>query len=885
MKKISIQIVMLLIAVFVSAAAYAQNTIQGKVVNVKGVALSKSSIAIPALGISITTGDDGAYSFSNIPNGRYSVEASHSGFESDVEVVTVTGGQTATTEFKLGSINKNIKEVVVTGVSNPKASLESSISITSLSNARINNSVARTTAEIFRSIPGIRSESSGGDGNSNITVRGVPVSAGGSRYMLLQEDGLPVLQFGDMAFATQDQFLRFDNTVNKVEAVRGGSASVLASNSPAGIINFISKTGETEGGSIATTIGLNYKNARTDFEFGAPMGNNMFFHVGGFYRTGDGPRRTGYTSNNGGQIKANITKKFSNGYARIYVKALNDRTAAYMPMPLQVSGTNDAPVWESLTNYDALTGALQSRYLTTDRTIGGGNTILTSDIKDGMHSKTNSVGGEFAFNLENGWKVSNKARMAFNSGQFLAPFPANAYGSFADFKYTDTAGKNSPYANPTYANTGLAASGEMMKIHLFNTKLNNFNNYTNDLSIAKSFGKEVKVNAGLYKAIQKVSMDWHWNTYLMEANSDSSRLINVTDTAGNALTTNGQLAYGVPAWGNCCSRRYDTEYDITAPYASVELAPTDNLNFELGLRYDMGQVSGNFSGANGKTSSIDMNGNGAIDANEKNVAVMGGTPTPVNYSYNYLSYSFGGNYQINKESSVFLRTSQGGSASADRVLFSGYNYVGNNDLKLDAQKVNTVAQTELGYKVRKQAYTLNATLFLATTKESNYEATTQKKVANNYRSMGLELDGSYNVTKDFNIRGGFTYTNAKITAAIDPTIVDMTPRRLPAIMFNLTPSYTFMGGKHNVGVSILGVSKSYAQDANKLVMPGYVVINPYVNLTIVKNLNFNLAANNMFNALGITESEEGSITNNTKNIVRARPITGRSISAGLRYNF
>jgi outer membrane receptor protein involved in Fe transport len=83
-----------------------------------------------------------------------------------------------------------------------------------------------------------------GEGNSNITVRGVPVSAGGSRYLLIQEDGLPVMQFGDIAFGTQDQFTRFDSFVSRVEALRGGSASVFASNSPAGIINFITKTGE-----------------------------------------------------------------------------------------------------------------------------------------------------------------------------------------------------------------------------------------------------------------------------------------------------------------------------------------------------------------------------------------------------------------------------------------------------------------------------------------------------------------------------------------------------------------------------------------------------------------------------------------------------------------
>jgi outer membrane receptor protein involved in Fe transport len=155
--------------------------------------------------------------------------------------------------------DKAIDEVVITGNSNPKASIKTSTSISTLKMKDIENAAPRTTAEIFRTIPGIRSESSGGEGNSNITVRGVPVSAGGSRYLLIQEDGLPVMQFGDIAFGTQDQFTRFDSFVSRVEALRGGSASVFASNSPAGIINFITKTGEKEGGSITQQMGLNYK--------------------------------------------------------------------------------------------------------------------------------------------------------------------------------------------------------------------------------------------------------------------------------------------------------------------------------------------------------------------------------------------------------------------------------------------------------------------------------------------------------------------------------------------------------------------------------------------------------------------------------------------------
>ena len=97
-----------------------------------------------------------------------------------------------------------LEDVVITGVVNPKAKIKSSVSITTMDVKQIEQSAPRSTAEIFRSIPGIRSESPGGEGNSNISVRGVPISSGGSKYLQIQEDGLPVLLFGDIAFATDN---------------------------------------------------------------------------------------------------------------------------------------------------------------------------------------------------------------------------------------------------------------------------------------------------------------------------------------------------------------------------------------------------------------------------------------------------------------------------------------------------------------------------------------------------------------------------------------------------------------------------------------------------------------------------------------------------------
>ncbi|WP_294239013.1 TonB-dependent siderophore receptor [uncultured Chryseobacterium sp.] len=773
---------------------------------------------------------------------------------------------------------KAIDEVVVTGNANPKASIKTSTSISTLKMKDIENAAPRTTAEIFRTIPGIRSESSGGEGNSNITVRGVPVSAGGSRYLLIQEDGLPVMQFGDIAFGTQDQFTRFDSFVSRVEALRGGSASVFASNSPAGIINFITKTGEKEGGSVTQQMGLNYKNYRTDFDYGTRIAEGTYASVGGFYRIGDGPRKTGFNSNNGGQFRISLLKKFDRGSFRVYAKFLDDRTAAYMPMPVSVTGTDSDPKWSSLPSYNILTGALQTINLQHDRTLGNDGNIFNSDVSDGMHSISKTIGAEFNYDLGEGWKFEEKIRYAANNGQFIAPFPASV-SKGSDFF---TTANFTNFGSAVYAgtNTTVDMNAYYMKLALFNVKLNNFNNFVNDFNISKKWSN-VKMNAGLYKSTQNINMSWMWNNYIQEVSDNNARLVDVKNASGAFITDQGLLNYGMKDWGNL-KRDYNTKYDITAPHAQIEINATDKLTIDAGARYDIGKVTGYFSGATVTYTSRDMNGNGVIDIPEQMVGSNDNINVPVNYRYGIFGYSVGANYALNNKNAVFARVSQGGSASADRILFSGYNYTNNDDPALDAVKVNKVNQVEAGYKLRGAGYFLNTTLFYAGTKEANYEATTQRKTENKYQSLGVELDGYYRISKSFDVKAGLTYTHAEIKNALDPTIIGNMPRRTPKFMYSVNPNFNM--DKLNVGFYLIGATKAFTQDNNKLIMPGYALVNPYVSYQVMKNLTVSVNANNVFNTIAVTEAEEGSITGGN-GIIRARTLPGSSYSASVKFDF
>ena len=68
-------------------------------------------------------------------------------------------------------------------------------------------------------------------------------------------------------------------------------------------------------------------------------------------------------------------------------------------------------------------------------------------------------------------------------------------------------------------------------------------------------------------------------------------------------------------------------------------------------------------------------------------------------------------------------------------------------------------------------------------------------------------------------------------------------------------------------------------------MNGYVIVNGFVEIELAKGLSLNISGNNLFNSLAITEVEEGSITENAVNYVRARSLTGRSLSMAVAYKF
>jgi outer membrane receptor protein involved in Fe transport len=716
----------------------------------------------------------------------------------------------------------NLDAVIVTGQTQGISKMKSSVSISTMSDEQITRTGATNAAEILRAIPGVRSESSGGEGNANLTVRGVPLSAGGSRYVQFQEDGLPILLFGDVAFGTADQFLRADFNVDRLEVIRGGSASTMATNSPGGIVNFISKTGKDTGGSLGMTLGLDHRQTRYDFDYGTKDGDKAYTHIGGFYRYGEGgPRDAGFNVENGGQLKASITKEFDQGYVRLNFKGLNDKTPSLLPVPVYVQNGEI----KQIPGIDPRNAFFITPSLQRDSTLTRDGGFNTASTRDGLAVKSTAMGVEAKFNLGQGWTLDEKFRWAENSGRFIALFPSGN-------GVTQDAAGNVTAFGPTFPGV------------LFNTSLDDLGNKVNDIKLSKTLdmggGTKVGVTAGLFTGVQNVAETWFWNQYTVQSKGNNANVAAVPGVAGSGFQT----------FGGCCVRNWDVQYTTTAPYVALT-GDFSGINLDASFRRDSQKASGFFIEDNPATQTWDP-------ATQKNV----------NYKVDHNSFSIGGNYSVNKDMSVFARASSGVSFAADRLLFGK---AVDGSIPID---INTIKQQEVGAKFRSGNFSTFVTLFNAKTQESNYEATTQKFTDNDYTSRGVEVEAGFR-TGGLNLTGGLTLTNAKIDAGSNAAVIGNQPRRQAKVVYQLVPSYNF--GDFELGASIVGTGKSFGNDENTINMPGYTIVNAFAKYQISQKFGVSISANNLANTLGYTEIEGDGHA--------ARAVDGRAVKAALKYSF
>jgi outer membrane receptor protein involved in Fe transport len=812
-----------------------------------------------------------------------------------------TGADTVTQAGDIPDAGLQSDDIVVTATSGERSRFRSSISVSQISQEAIQNFTPRSEAEVLRNIPGLQpSDTAGPGGNANIGVRGIPVSTGGSEYVALQEDGLPVVLFGDMNFGNNDYWLRFDQNVQRVEAVRGGSASTFSSQAPGAVVNYLSKTGDKAGGQVAYSNGLGYREHRVDFDYGAPIDDTTRFHVGGYARNGGGLTNENFNILRGYQIKANLTKDFADnrGFIRLNFKRLDEQapTNTTTPSLATYSGTKITG-FAPLPTFDGRDGSSYSiynrsfQYLDYD---GGG--VKNAEVQ-GIHPRVTGIGAQIHYDLTDNITIDDSIRYQWINGNFTTQFinvatRTGAGGVIGSTVNGSTVGSLRYAAGP---NVGQVYTGTYVNTNPnINTLMKNMNNFVNNLTLNGKFdvgpGKAT-VTTGVFLMKQNIVQDWHVNRQYSELNGENAAPLDLFSTTGTQLTAAGQAGFN-DNWGSCCARRVDLTYTDTAPFLQVgyELG---GLNLDASVRYDSVHAEGTAQGgvAGPTTRVADALGSALIPS-----LVLSNTVENIDYTDHYVSWSLGALYAFDTSTSVFARASRGGRFNADRRVLSGnFNADGSLNAQGQSTSVNFLNQQEIGLKQRGGvfggSYSVEITGFHSTLTENNYDFTrislpapnNDPNISNGYRSYGIEFTSRV-TAGNFHLAADATYSNSKITSSGTAALVGNRPGGLPEFLFVVSPSYD--AGIVAFGVSVNGQTSTKSDDFNLYTIKGSTFVNGFVTVRPVERVELGLNVNNLFDKLGFRGGGSLSpILSSSSAVFSNTALYGRTVTGSVRYRF
>jgi outer membrane receptor protein involved in Fe transport len=814
-----------------------------------------------------------------------------------------------------------LDEIVVTASGGDRTLIDSAISVTSVSADTIANFKPVSESEVFRLIPGIQAAGTAGPGgNSNIAVRGLPVATGGSPFVQLQEDGLPTVLFGDIQFGNNDYWTRYDASVERLESVRGGGATTFTSQAPGAVINYISNTGKKAGGYIQLNQGIDFKEARVDFRYGAPIGESTRFHIGGFYKVGNGPLNN-FRVSNSVQVKANLTQEFDEGkgFVRLLVKFADTKDPNYTGAPALAtrSGNNIS----NITPFPGFDGRSQNNYSIRNRTglfLNRAGTALERRDIDGITTSQISLGAQFHYDFSDNFMIDNNFRWSDMSGAFAAPFlnlsrTAGLIGS--PLKIFDGTNRD-PVTNAdlgrTYATVasvryasgpraGQVYTGTYVDNNVnVRTNIRDVGSVANNLALAGKFETgfaKLTARAGFFYMKQNIGMDWHVNKSLREVNGNNPSQLDLFDAAGNKLTQEGISGYN-NNWGSCCARDYDLSYTNTAPYLSLEL-DNDSFGLDGSIRFENVKAKG--GGTQG----------GAIEA----FINSGGVNIPfirsnsarevVNYSRSYTSWTAGGLYKVTPDLSLFVRASRGGRFNGDRQTFGGkftntgalctsalVKTPGTTGCTTDGftPSVDFVNQYEIGLKNRGRIgggrYSVELSLLKGNFKQSTFELSATRCggvaggciIDSKYRSSGAEFYGTLGFG-GFSLVANATYTKAE-------QLDGGKYRRasyLPDLTYTLSGNYDF-GDIVTLGLAATGQTSVRDDPGN--VYPGSTIFNANIAVRPVERLELGLQVYNLFNKLDF-RGNGNNVADATVNpiVITGTPVVGQTFTGTLKYKF
>ncbi len=803
--------------------------------------------------------------------------------------------------------------VVVTGRSGTtqRSKAETSYSITSIEEDRLRLQAPTSVTEAMKSVPGFWVEASGGEASGNIRARGIPVDGFGSVTLL--EDGVPVQHDPALGFLNGDQAFRLDETIERIEVVRGGPSSVFYSNAPAGAINFIPRVvGDSAEGVVKYTVG-DYGLGRYDLFFGTPIGGGWKLGVGGFYRTDDGIREPGFTANKGGQYRVNLSKAFERGNLSFDFKRVNDNVALYLGIPMR---TYDDGEIRAVPGFDGNYGTMAGPETQRVRMLQGDGSLYDFDNSRGTEVDRNQFTVKFDHELGAGFKLAESIRYSDTETQRNGVFPLQLLSGSAFLRQSQPLLARVPGA------TGLQLRYAADPSQIFDVANQNGNGLMsvgglrgvtmpvkeliNDTRLLRKFDfgdQSHDVTLGYYYARFDQDFDRYSSNVLLDV-QDNARLLNLVAVDANGqplatLTEDGIYRYGYE-WENASGRS-----TTNALYLSDEWQATEKLRIDAGVRREEVNTEG--------WTEIRTPVNRGTFASSQ---ILTGSGRFVSYdeTFSKTGWTIGTNWQFSEHAGLFARWT-----SAFRLPnLSSYITRYSNCSLIDVESCirnnssRPVTQTmdlgEVGYKFSNEIFDIFATAFYTKYDNvgfSNYvfdlntgSSTVQQGYAST-KTVGLELEGNWYPVDWFDLQLTATvqepeYQDLRYTELVSgaPVLRDFVGNqliRVPKQSLRVVPGFNLFNNKLRLQAAYEHQSERYVDTANSVRLPSYYAINASARYELTPELSLFLYGDNLTNSLGLTEGNPraGELQSGDAgaNTFLARPLLGRAYRFAIMFRF
>ena len=674
--------------------------------------------------------------------------------------------------------------------------IDASFAVTNIDASDIEKLAPKSTADLFKAIPGVWVESSGGESGANVFVRGFP-GGGDAPFLTISMEGSPIYPAPTLSFLENSQLFRIDETIEMVEGLRGGPNPVVSNGQPGLTTNFRLKRGDESTEAMAKYTVSDYGLNRVDLVLSGALADDLYYMVGGYVKSSSGIRDAGFNSEEGNQFTINLTKVFDNGELNIYTRQTDDHGTWYLPTPLNVDGidaeyTQIGPLNRQATIY-----------------YGTDNTAESFDFGDGRGWDGHVSGGSLKLDLGGDWHLIDRFNITKGKANTFGLVPDGSAVTVADVADNGESAIGAVTGTTYDGNTPIQQIGRWVV-------LKDIESFTNDLAVSKSWD-EFDTSFGVYSATTKAE-DW-WS---------------IGNQAYYVLVPGGEMLDGIACNNSTegCGWSYDINSvgDATtfAVYATTTWYASEDLSIDFGVRHENHEVS----------YSVDEGLDGQITK-------------ALEYDESKTSWTLGANYALNDYSGVFVRMNRGYKMPYfDDFRDNWDSYTGGNDL------IKQVTQGELGYKYMDDSIQFFATAFANEVKGDTFvrRPGTPAEILTN-EAYGIELDGKYSHDSGFSLSINATLQETEITASA--TNEGNEAQRQPGWQVRMTPSYSFDIGDTYATVygTLSAVDDRFGNNENTVVLEGYEKVDLGITIEPTDSLRVQLSVDNVTDEQGITEGD------------------------------